>query len=94
MTQFLKKREAERLTGLSHETLKKYRQKGLLIEGIHWIRVNSRVIRYNSALLLDFLQNRSDGAAHQRAIDIYQASLLSNKPRQPGRPSKTPSNLA
>ena len=33
--------------GLSHHTLKRYRLQGILIEGIHWIRVNPRCIRYN-----------------------------------------------
>lgn len=88
VTQFLGKREAERLTGLSHETLKKYRLNGILTEGIHWIRINPRVVRYNAMLLLDFLQNRNDRNAHQRAIGNYQASLLSNQPCKPGRPRK------
>lgn len=78
-TQFVNKREAERLTGFSYETLKKYRLSGLLIENIHWIKFNSRVVRYNAPLLLDFLQNRNDPQAHQRAIESYQTTLPSNQ---------------
>ena len=85
MVTFVGKREAERLTGLSYETLKKYRLSGLLLEGIHWIKLNSRVVRYNALLLLDWIQNRNDPQAHQRAIDAYQASLISNQPKGRGR---------
>ncbi|MEO0984038.1 MAG: hypothetical protein AAFY20_00655 [Cyanobacteria bacterium J06639_14] len=71
---------------LSDSTLKRYRLQGLLVEGIHWVRVNSRCTRYNLELIQDWLHNRHDPAAHQRAIEIYQASLLSNQ-RKPSRVS-------
>lgn len=88
--QFVDKREASRLTGLSGDTLKKYRLKqGLLIEGIHWVRLNAKTIRYNLPLVQDWLQNRNDPKAHQRAVENYQATLLSNQPKKPGRPSLT-----
>jgi hypothetical protein len=76
---YIDKYQAAKLTGLSVDTLKGYRLQGLLQEGIHYVRVNSRVIRYNAQLLQDWLTNRYDSVAHQRAIEIYQASLLSNK---------------
>ncbi|MEM6432604.1 MAG: hypothetical protein AAF773_01910 [Cyanobacteria bacterium P01_D01_bin.115] len=75
-----------RCLNLSSTTLKKYRLQGLLVEGIHWVRVNSRCTRYNLELIQDWLHNRQDPAAHQRAIEIYQASLLSNQ-RKPSRVS-------
>ncbi|MEO0375351.1 MAG: hypothetical protein AAF329_12155 [Cyanobacteria bacterium P01_A01_bin.17] len=68
--------------------MKKYRLQGLLVEGIHWVRVNSRCIRYNLELIQDWLHNRHDPAAHQRAIEIYQASLLSNQRKAPRVSSK------
>jgi hypothetical protein len=77
--QFVKKREISRLTGLSGDTLKKYRLSGLLCENIHWIRVNSKVVLYNVPLILDWLCNVSDPQAHQRAIEAYQGMLLSNR---------------
>jgi hypothetical protein len=79
---FVKKREISRLTGLSGDTLKKYRLSGLLSEDIHWIRVNSKVVLYNVPLILDWLQNIHDPHAHQQAIALYMAALLSNKKKR------------
>ena len=79
MVQFVSKQEATQSLKLSGTTLRRYRVQGLLIEGVHWVRVNSRCIRYNLDLIKDWLHNRHDPAAHQRAIEIYQASLLSNQ---------------
>jgi tRNA(His) 5'-end guanylyltransferase len=86
MVQFVSKQEATQSLKLSGTTLRRYRVQGLLIEGVHWVRVNSRCIRYNLDLLKDWLHNRHDPAAHQRAIEIYQASLLSNQRKIPKRP--------
>ncbi len=79
MSQYVSKQEALRYLKLSSTTLKKYRLKGLLVEGIHWIRINSRCTRYNLELIKDWVQNRHDPVAHQRAIELYQAGLLSNQ---------------
>ena len=86
MVQFVSKHEAIRCLQVSEATLKRYRLQGLLVEGIHWVRVNSRCTRYNLELIQDWLHNRHDPVAHQRAIEIYQASLLSNQ-RKPSRVS-------
>lgn len=88
-SQFITKKMFCRLTGLSGETLKRYRRTGTWIEGIHWIKLNNRLICYNWPLIKDWFQNSHDPAAHQRAIEAYQASLLSNQPRQRGRKRKT-----
>ncbi|MBE9139805.1 MAG: hypothetical protein KME14_13845 [Tildeniella torsiva UHER 1998/13D] len=85
MVQFVSKQEATQSLKLSGTTLRRYRVQGLLIEGVHWVRVNSRCIRYNLELIKDWLHNRHDPAAHQRAIEIYQASLLSNQRKIPKR---------
>jgi len=84
MVQFGSKQEAIQALKLSGTTLRRYRVQGVLIEGIHWVRVNSRCIRYNLELIQDWLHNRHDPIAHQRAIHIYQSSLLSKqkKPSQ------------
>ncbi|MEG3437800.1 hypothetical protein V0288_11785 [Pannus brasiliensis CCIBt3594] len=79
VTRFVGKGEASRCLNLSDTTLKRYRLQGLLVEGIHWVRLNSRCIRYNLDLLQDWIQNRHDPKAHQKAIDIYQANLLANR---------------
>jgi hypothetical protein len=88
-SQFVDKREMSRLCGLSGDTLKKYRLQGLLIENIHWVRINARVIRYCAPLVLDWIQHANDAAAHARAIAVYQAMQLANQPiRQlDGRPA-------
>jgi hypothetical protein len=84
---FVNKRDAELLSGFSCETLKKWRLSGKLIQGIHWIKIgdSDRVVRYNSALLIDFLQNQDDPEAHQRAIDLYIADLPCNQSLKRGR---------
>lgn len=53
--QFIDKNIAAKLTGLSGDTLKRYRQKGKLQKDIHWVSVNSRVVRYNKTLLTHIL---------------------------------------
>jgi hypothetical protein len=78
------KQIAAKMTGLSAETLKRYRLGGLLQKDIHWVAINSRVIRYNISLVLDWLQNKdSNPQGHINAIERYLESLPSGwkKPR-------------
>ena len=89
MDQFVNKQEATQCLKLSDSTLKRYRSKGLLVEGLHWVRINSRVIRYNLELLKDWAINRHDPVAHQRAIERYQSRLLSNQSSTFKKPFKT-----
>ncbi|MEO1390275.1 MAG: hypothetical protein AAFV85_23325 [Cyanobacteria bacterium J06634_6] len=79
MLLFVSKRQASECLNLSSTTLKKYRLNGEWIEGLHWVRINSRCVRYNLELIKDWLHNRSDPTAHLRAIAIYQQNLLSNQ---------------
>lgn len=77
---FVTKQVVSKLTGLSGDTLKKYRLQGKLQKDIHWVVLNSRVVRYNITLVLDWVQNHvSNPNAHQRAIDNYLAYLPSNQ---------------
>lgn len=78
MSNFLNKKAACTLLGVSYSTLKRYQRKHW-IEGVHFVRVNSRNVRYNEDLIKDWMQNSQGGKAHQRAIELYQASLLSNQ---------------
>lgn len=82
---FCNKRTLAERTGYSTHTLKKLRQRGDWIEGIHYIRQNSRVVRYNLNLCLDWLANRQNPQFHQRAIEDYLSSLPSNQPQKRGR---------
>jgi hypothetical protein len=84
---WLNKRAAAKLLGLSVHTLKTYRQKHWQC-GIHFLYLNSRAIRYHRELLIDWQANRFYPAAHQRAIEFYLASLLSNQMKKRGRKSK------
>jgi hypothetical protein len=81
---WLNKHTAAALLGISSHTLKSYRK--LYWEyGIHYQRYNSRTIRYNRELILDWVANRSSPECHQRAIEAYLASLPSNQPKTRGR---------
>lgn len=72
--------EIARLLRLSPGTIKVYQRKNWL-EGVHFIRINSRVTRFNLQLIEDWLHNINDGQAHQRAIEAYQSTRLSNRRR-------------
>ncbi|MEP0925363.1 excisionase family protein [Leptolyngbya sp. ST-U4] len=82
---FVTKHEIAELTGFSEETLKRYRLSGKLIEGVHWIRVNPRVVRYNATLVMDWIQNLHAPQSHQQAIAHYLSTLPSNQPKKRGR---------
>ena len=82
MLLFVNKRTASERLNLSDSTLKKYRLQGEWIEGIHWVRINSRCVRYNLELIEDWLHNRGNPNAHQKAIQTYQQGLLSNQQRK------------
>ncbi|ABA22845.1 excisionase family protein [Anabaena sp. FACHB-709] len=85
MNYFVSKRQLSEQIGLSSETFKRYRLKGIWEEGIHWQKINSRTTLYNITLILDWIANRDNPQAHQRAIDIYLQSLPSNQPQKRGR---------
>ncbi len=81
MNMFVGKQQACEFLALSNDTLKKYRLQGEWIEGIHWVRINQRCVRYNLPLIQDWMHNRCDPAAHQRAIATYESTLLSHQKR-------------
>ncbi len=76
---FVSKQEALQYLHLSEATLKRYRSQGHLLEGIHWVRINSRCVRYNLELIQDWLHTRHDPTAHERVVRRYQATLLHNQ---------------
>jgi hypothetical protein len=84
LSRFVQKRELSRHTGLSGETLKKYRDLGFFRENIHWIRVNSKLVLYNLPLILDWIQNVHDPDSHWRAVEAYLVALPSNQGKQRG----------
>ena len=94
VTQFVTKKRLSEAVKLSPSSFKKYRFSGIWKEGVHWKRINSRLVLYNLPLILDWIANIDDKQAHLRAVDNYQASLLSNQTRKPGRKTKTPASMA
>ena len=85
MLLFVSKRKATECLNLSGSTLKKYRLNGEWIEGLHWVCLNSRCVRYNLQLIQDWLHNRRNPEAHKRAIMAYQQQLLSSEKKKPSR---------
>ena len=87
MYQFVDKHQACECLSCCDATLRRYRAGQEWIEGIHWIRINSRVVRYNLELLRDWQANRHDQMAHQKAILLrrrcanarYQSLLEANQ---------------
>lgn len=80
--EFIDKHEAAQILKVHPGTLNRYRQEGKLIEGVHYTRLSSQTIRYNKALLEDWVANRDDPAAHRRAIEVFLASLLGNQSKK------------
>ncbi|MFM2432390.1 MAG: hypothetical protein RLZZ511_3604 [Cyanobacteriota bacterium] len=89
MFRFVDRKEITFHLKMKSTTLYKYRMNGVLIEGVHWVKFNSRCILYNLELLQDWVRNRDDAAAHQRAIARYQATLISNQPARRGRKKRS-----
>lgn len=75
---WLNKQQAAALIGLSAHTLRRYRERGEWVEGVHYSKVAQNHIVYNERLILDWVANRSNPAAHQRAIEQYLIELSAN----------------
>jgi predicted site-specific integrase-resolvase len=79
---FLTEQElAERLR-LSVDTLQRYRRDGVLQRGVHWQKLRGGEVRYNEELINDWWANLHDPDAHQRAIEVWQSQLLSNRKKK------------
>lgn len=68
-------------SGLSRSTIKNLIRRGQWREGIHFTRFSSRKNLFNETLITDWIANRHDPNAHQRAIDNFVAGLPSNQPK-------------
>jgi hypothetical protein len=80
-----REKDAAKQFACSQPYLKKKRQDGTLLEGIHWIRLGKRAVRYVIPVMIDFFRNRHQPYVHQQFIEDYVASWNSNQPRKPGR---------
>lgn len=83
-----REKEAAKRFACSQPYLKKKRLDGTLHEGIHWIRLGKRSVRYVIPVMIDFFRNRHQPYVHQQFIEDYVASWDSNRPRKPGRKPK------
>lgn len=75
---WLNKQQAADLIGLSPHTLRRYRERGIWQAGIHYSKVAQNHVVYNERLILDWVANRGNPAAHQRAIEQYLIELSAN----------------
>lgn len=74
--------------GISSDTLKNLRIRGLLVKGTHWYTLpNSTRIIWVRDLVRDFLVNGENPAAHKRATDMYLKSLPSSDVYNPQQPA-------
>ncbi len=63
---------------ISRKSIQRYRRKGDLVEGIHYIQLSYNCIRYNLELMKIWMQFKNDPDAHLKAIQNYQKSLIKN----------------
>ncbi|MEM7554616.1 MAG: hypothetical protein AAF378_11030 [Cyanobacteria bacterium P01_A01_bin.84] len=84
---WINKHIAAQILGISTHTLKLYRKRHWTL-GIHFQYLNSRTIRYHEGLIRDWFANICDPQAHQWAIQVYLASLLSNQKKKQNSKSK------
>lgn len=80
-TDLCHKTEAAKILQCHPDTLKRWRGKKL-IENIHYVQRSPRSIRYVRPLIEDLAINWNNEAGHQRAIENYRATLLSNQKRK------------
>lgn len=76
---FVNKYQAAALLDVHPKTLDAYRKEW--IEGVHWVKGGGKVL-YNRQILKDWLINRNDARAHQRAIEYWASQQPSNKSRR------------
>jgi hypothetical protein len=75
---WLNKTDTAALIGLSPHTLRRYRENNTWQAGIHYSKLNQNSVVYNELLILDWVANRNNPAAHQRAIEQYLINLSAN----------------
>jgi hypothetical protein len=56
-------------------------REGVWREGLHFVTDDAGDRLYNLDLLADWIANLSDSVAHERACEMYLASLPSNQPQ-------------
>jgi hypothetical protein len=80
--QLLTEEQASVLLSVGERTLQRYRQQGILQQGIHWQKMPGGDVRYIQPMLEDWAVNLHDPEAHQRAIEMWRSQMLSNRKRR------------
>ena len=75
---WLNKTDMAAKIGRSPHTLRRYRENGTWLEGIHYSKLTQNSVVYNEFLILDWVANRNNPSAHQRAIKQYLIALSAN----------------
>lgn len=69
---FLRPEEAAEFLRVSEDTLRRYRYNGVLVEGNHYTKINSRVVRYNREALEAWMRGeaprRGPGRPRKEAV--------------------------
>ncbi|MEM7771573.1 MAG: helix-turn-helix domain-containing protein [Cyanobacteria bacterium P01_A01_bin.37] len=78
---FLDKHEAAKLLKCHPDTLKKWRDQHME-EGIHFFQNPGGEYLYNRELIIDWMVNRNDQAAHLQAIAVWNSRKLCNQKRR------------
>jgi hypothetical protein len=69
------KHEVKAFLDVEDSTLRRYRQQHW-IEGVHWVKINCRTVRYNLELIKDWVENKHDPAAHNKVIAKYKNKAI------------------
>jgi hypothetical protein len=75
LTRLGDKHTAARMLDCGAGTLKNWRLDPTsgLIEGVHWIRPNQRVVRYRLGLLKHWFEHRHEPDFHRRLVEEFRA---------------------
>lgn len=75
MHQYIKTRKACEMMDCHYLSLRRWRQAGELIEGIHWFRIGSRKVVYDAELLSHWIATRNNPELHEARIQERMKTL-------------------
>ena len=79
---FVDKHELAARIGYSHHSFKRFRKNKIWLKGIHYIKLNSRTIRYNLDLCLNWLANQHEPKVHDAYIKEHLKIWQPNSSQQ------------
>lgn len=75
--QFVNKSQLAVIVGLSPHTFRRYRERGMWIEGVHYVKVSQNNVLYNQSMVLDWIANRGN-PAQRHVLYSCRHTLLSH----------------